>query len=147
MPMKIRSWFIMVVIFLAIAVICGGVSFAQTPFGSIPVSFTVVQGVKEVKVFSDDHYSQVITSLELGNIGQGERVTKDIYVMNTGKASVCVMLKFTGDMPWGTIIVQPYYWEQLDPGNGCHCVVTVVTNPNAPLNSYSISLDVTDCSK
>lgn len=112
-------------------------------FKSIPVDWTVIPGVKQVKVYNDEEMTSPFIALHFGEIPQGETRDFTFYVRNEGKIVTDVVIMPVGDPGDATVSLMPNSFN-LAAGESVSVVIEIVVSPISPLETGAITLEVSD---
>lgn len=112
-------------------------------FKSIPVDWTVIPGVKQVKVYNDEEMTSPFIALHFGEIPQGETRDFTFYVRNEGKIVTDVVVSPKGDPGAAAINLTPSS-ASLAADESVSMVIEIVVSPISPLEAGAITIEVSD---
>lgn len=112
-------------------------------FKSIPVDWTVIAGVKQVKVYSDLAMTTELSALHLGEIAQGESRDFTCYIRNEGKIATDVILTPVGDPGAAVVTVIPDSFT-LAADENVEALITVEVDPASPPEVGAVTIEVSD---
>lgn len=112
-------------------------------FRIIPIDWTVIAGVKQVKVYNDAGMTSELTVLHLGEIPQGELRSFTCYVRNEGKITTDVVLTAQGDPGAALVTLTPDTFT-LAADESAEAVLGILVSPTSPLEAGAITVEVSD---
>lgn len=112
-------------------------------FKIIPVDWTVIAGVKQVKVYNDAEMTSEFMALHWGEIPQGELRSFTCYVRNEGKIATDVILAVVGDPGAALVTVAPDTFT-LAADESVEAVIGILVSPTSPLEAGAITVEVSD---
>ncbi len=110
----------------------------------IAVEILIILGLKNVKVYSDPEMTLPVSSIHQGEVRQGESTTITLYARNEGLIGTDVQLTATGDLSWGSVVIDPPGVLHLDPSEAIGFEVTATVNPDTTPTTVNFNLDFTD---
>lgn len=115
-------------------------------FRSIPIDWTIIEGVKKVEVYDDDTVTCPFIALHFGEIPQGETRDFTCYVRNDGLVPSDVQLTVVGAPAGATIALTPDFATPVPmaPGESATVEIAVTIAPDAVLEFQSVTLEVSD---
>ena len=94
-------------------------------YQTIPIDFTVVIGVQDVKMYIDPECTTLVTSIHFGEVARGNTKTFTMYAKNIGDETVNLETRFYGDEGWGTAEMSPS---------------VPITLPSSTVQEYTLSI-------
>lgn len=118
-------------------------------FRSFNIDFTVVPGVKDVKLYTDEDCNQILVApVHFGQFPQGEQRDFDIYARNEGVIPTDVAVEIVGDTSWGAVTLVPDLVNNpqlVQPGEVLHFQIVLDLNPDATVDEFHVfEVRVTD---
>lgn len=116
-------------------------------FRSIPIDWTIIEGIKKVEVYDDDTMTRPFVALHFGEIPQGETRDFTCYVRNDGLVSSDVLMAVVGAPAGATVALSPDLtgtpWP-MQPGESVAVEIAITIAPDAALEFQSVTLEVGD---
>lgn len=118
-------------------------------FRTFNIDFTVVPGVKDVKLYIDEECQQILVGdVHFGQFPQGEARDFDIYARNEGQIPTNIAVEIIGDTSWGSVVLVPDLTttpEPVAPGEVLPFQIILNLSPDAVVDDFhTFEVRVTD---